>query len=124
MIAFNHLVSVIIYLVSFLFFLSFPENLVIDFGEEDEDDVPEEAKHLILCLMQYHPMYRLGASTQGGVAAVKEHPFFFELKWRELLIQKAEFIPQLQGEEDTSYFDREYCLFLPSPLSLFPLSPP
>ena len=43
----------------------------------------------------------------GGVPAVKEHPFFQDLVWRDLLRQKAEFIPQLQGEEDTSYFDRK-----------------
>ena len=83
------------------------ENFVIDFGEEEDDDIPDEAKDLILFLLQYQPLNRLGCSNMGGVAAVKGHPFFQELEWRDLLIQKAEFIPQLQGEEDTSYFDRK-----------------
>ena len=38
------------------------------------------------------------------MAGVKGHAFF-DLDWRNLLRQKAEFIPQLQGDEDTSYFD-------------------
>ena len=83
------------------------ENLVIDFGDEEDDDVPDEAKDLIFSLLQFHPLDRLGTTSMGGVAAVKDHPFFQDLVWRDILRQKAEFIPQLQGEEDTSYFDRE-----------------
>lgn len=41
----------------------------------------------------------------GGVAEVKQHPFFHNLDWNGLLRQKAEFIPQLESEDDTSYFD-------------------
>lgn len=33
------------------------------------------------------------------------HMFFLGLDWNGLLRQKAEFIPQLETEEDTSYFD-------------------
>lgn len=36
---------------------------------------------------------------------MKQHPFFTELDWNSLLRQKAEFIPQLESEDDTSYFD-------------------
>ncbi len=36
---------------------------------------------------------------------VKMHVFFLGLDWNGLLRQKAEFIPQLETEEDTSYFD-------------------
>uniref|UniRef100_A0A671RJ83 Microtubule associated serine/threonine kinase 1b n=1 Tax=Sinocyclocheilus anshuiensis TaxID=1608454 RepID=A0A671RJ83_9TELE len=36
---------------------------------------------------------------------VKQHPFFCDLDWSSLLRQKAEFIPHLESEEDTSYFD-------------------
>lgn len=32
-------------------------------------------------------------------------PFFAGLNFKSLLRQKAEFVPQLEGEEDTSYFD-------------------
>lgn len=38
---------------------------------------------------------------------MKQHSFFSDLDWNSLLRQKAEFIPQLESEEDTSYFDSE-----------------
>lgn len=39
---------------------------------------------------------------------MKQHPFFHNLDWNSLLRQKAEFIPQLESEDDTSYFDSEF----------------
>ena len=43
-----------------------------------------------------------------GDTGVRDHPFFEEVDWPNLLREKAEFfIPQLQGEEDTSYFDSQ-----------------
>lgn len=41
---------------------------------------------------------------------MKQHQFFHNLDWNSLLRQKAEFIPQLESEDDTSYFDSEYLL--------------
>ncbi|MEQ2300914.1 hypothetical protein AMECASPLE_030690 [Ameca splendens] len=41
----------------------------------------------------------------GGASEVKQHQFFHNLDWNGLLRQKAEFIPQLESEDDTSYFD-------------------
>ncbi|XP_037544398.1 microtubule-associated serine/threonine-protein kinase 1 [Nematolebias whitei] len=41
----------------------------------------------------------------GGAFEVKQHSFFTEVDWNSLLRQKAEFIPHLESEEDTSYFD-------------------
>lgn len=38
---------------------------------------------------------------------MKHHSFFLHLDWNGLLRQKAEFIPQLESEDDTSYFDSE-----------------
>lgn len=38
---------------------------------------------------------------------MKQHSFFTELDWNTLLRQKAEFVPHLESEEDTSYFDSE-----------------
>ena len=89
------------------------EDLKIDFPvEEDEDEIPEDAQHLILEFLCHNPVYRLGSSSRGGVAGVKGHAFF-DLNWRNLLRQKAEFIPQMQGDEDTSYFDSQYmCITL------------
>eukprot|EP00061_Rhincodon_typus_P014373 g41352.t1 len=40
-----------------------------------------------------------------GAYEVKQHNFFRGLDWNGLLRQKAEFIPQLESEDDTSYFD-------------------
>lgn len=44
----------------------------------------------------------------GGAFEVKQHAFFTELDWNTLLRQKAEFIPHLESEEDTSYFDSTF----------------
>lgn len=70
----------------------------------DEEDWPmlEESKDIITQLLQHNPIERIGA---GGATEVKNHPFFNNINWESLLRQKAEFIPQLEGEEDTSYFD-------------------
>lgn len=39
---------------------------------------------------------------------MKDHPYFCGLDWTSLLRQKAEFVPQLDNEDDTSYFDSMY----------------
>ena len=42
----------------------------------------------------------------SGDTGVRDHQFFEDVNWQDLLREKAEFfIPQLQGDEDTSYFD-------------------
>lgn len=51
---------------------------------------------------------------------MKHHAFFLHLDWNGLLRQKAEFIPQLESEDDTSYFDSEAASV---PLPHHPLSP-
>ena len=42
---------------------------------------------------------------KGGATEVRQHSFFLGVDWNGLLRQKAEFIPQLEAEDDTSYFD-------------------
>ncbi len=71
---------------------------------EDDDDIyiPEDAKDLITGLLTHDPLCRLGC---GGAGQVKENFFFLYLDWDNLLRNKAEFIPQLDGPDDTSYFD-------------------
>uniref|UniRef100_A0A671SZ22 non-specific serine/threonine protein kinase n=1 Tax=Sinocyclocheilus anshuiensis TaxID=1608454 RepID=A0A671SZ22_9TELE len=64
-----------------------------------DDALPLESQDLITKLLRQSPKERLGA------AEVKHHIFFHLLDWSGLLRQKAEFIPQLETEEDTSYFD-------------------
>lgn len=51
-------------------------------------------------------------TVAGGASEVKQHPFFLGFDWTGLLRQKAEFIPQLEAEDDTSYFDSMSALFL------------
>ncbi|XP_072310535.1 microtubule-associated serine/threonine-protein kinase 3 isoform X3 [Eucyclogobius newberryi] len=69
---------------------------------EGEEAPPPDAQELITLLLRQNPLERLGS---GGAAEVKNHPFFHHLDWNSLLRQKAEFIPQLESEDDTSYFD-------------------
>ncbi|XP_048052169.1 microtubule-associated serine/threonine-protein kinase 1 isoform X1 [Megalobrama amblycephala] len=90
------------------FFGDTPEEL---FGQVITDDIewpegdealPSEAQSLISALLQTNPLVRLGT---GGAVELKQHSFFSGLDWNGLLRQKAEFIPHLESEEDTSYFD-------------------
>ena len=43
---------------------------------------------------------------------MKRHPFYQTLHWDELIMHKAEFVPYLDSEEDTSYFDCKKLCFL------------
>lgn len=45
-----------------------------------------------------------------GLYEVKEYQFFVGLNWIVLLRQKVEFIFQLDGEDDISYFDSMFLL--------------
>ncbi|XP_036969310.1 microtubule-associated serine/threonine-protein kinase 2 isoform X5 [Acanthopagrus latus] len=69
---------------------------------EEEEALPQEAQDLITKLLRQNPLERLGT---GSAFEVKQHAFFTDLDWNSLLRQKAEFIPQLESEDDTSYFD-------------------
>ncbi|XP_003801459.1 microtubule-associated serine/threonine-protein kinase 2 [Otolemur garnettii] len=69
---------------------------------EGDDALPPEAQDLTSKLLHQNPLERLGT---GSACEVKQHPFFTGLDWTGLLRQKAEFIPQLESEDDTSYFD-------------------
>ncbi|KAK5914544.1 hypothetical protein CgunFtcFv8_008978 [Champsocephalus gunnari] len=69
---------------------------------EGDESLPFDAQHLISSLLQTNPLGRLGT---GGAFEVRQHSFFTEVNWNSLLRQKAEFIPHLESEEDTSYFD-------------------
>ncbi|XP_069578862.1 microtubule-associated serine/threonine-protein kinase 2-like [Brachyistius frenatus] len=69
---------------------------------EEDEALPLEAQDLICKLLRQNPLERLGT---GSAFEVKQHAFFTELDWNSLLRQKAEFIPQLESEDDTSYFD-------------------
>ncbi|XP_040263446.1 microtubule-associated serine/threonine-protein kinase 2 isoform X4 [Bufo bufo] len=67
-----------------------------------EEALPADTQDLISKLLHQNPLERMGT---GGAYEVKQHLFFKDLDWNGLLRQKAEFIPQLESEDDTSYFD-------------------
>uniref|UniRef100_A0A9L0S0J4 non-specific serine/threonine protein kinase n=1 Tax=Equus caballus TaxID=9796 RepID=A0A9L0S0J4_HORSE len=69
---------------------------------EGDEALPADAQDLITRLLRQSPLDRLGT---GGAHEVKLHPFFRALDWAGLLRHKAEFVPQLEAEDDTSYFD-------------------
>lgn len=88
-------------------FFCFPFAEELEWPEEDDWQVRDDAKDVITRLLQHNPINRLGT---GGAIEVKEHEFFSGLNWENLLRKKAEFVPNLDNEEDTSYFDRMYRL--------------
>lgn len=72
-------------------------------NDEPEGGLDPDAEHLIRLLLEKNPIERLG--TRDGAMEVSAHSFFASLDFATLLRQKAEFIPQLKNDEDTSYFD-------------------
>ncbi|XP_055679136.1 microtubule-associated serine/threonine-protein kinase 3 isoform X1 [Lutzomyia longipalpis] len=74
----------------------------IEWPDNEDWCVAPEAKNLITQLLQQNPRDRLGT---GGAYELKEHIYFQSVDWNSLLRQKAEFVPQLADEDDTSYFD-------------------
>uniref|UniRef100_A0A0N5AG00 non-specific serine/threonine protein kinase n=1 Tax=Syphacia muris TaxID=451379 RepID=A0A0N5AG00_9BILA len=86
-----------------------PEELFANIiGEElefpdGEEALPREAESMIALLLEKNPAQRLG--TLGGAQQISAQAFFSNLDFRNLLRQKAEFVPQLESDEDTSFFD-------------------
>ncbi|CAG5037459.1 unnamed protein product [Parnassius apollo] len=74
----------------------------IEWPSEEDFPIAVEARAIITELLARNPRDRLGT---GGTHQVKEHIYFYGLDWNNLLRRKAEFIPQLENDEDTSYFD-------------------
>ncbi|XP_073523001.1 microtubule-associated serine/threonine-protein kinase 3-like [Phyllobates terribilis] len=60
------------------------------------------AQDIIIELLRKDPAHRLGT---GGANEIKMHPFLRDLDFDDLLNQKPLFIPDLDSEEDTGYFD-------------------
>ncbi|XP_047036961.1 microtubule-associated serine/threonine-protein kinase 3 isoform X1 [Helicoverpa zea] len=74
----------------------------IEWPSEEDFPIAVEARAIITELLARNPRDRLGT---GGTHQVKDHVYFCGLDWNNLLRRKAEFIPQLDNDEDTSYFD-------------------
>jgi len=66
------------------------------------DEMSYEALDLLQRLLEPDPGKRLG--SKGGAEEVKAHPFFAGVDWDNVHQKKATFIPEIHGEEDTSYF--------------------
>jgi hypothetical protein len=80
-----------------------------------EGGMSPECRDLIDQLLQTDPDMRLGHS---GSHALKGHPWFAGLDWDNLARAKAAFVPQLDCESDTSYFDaKEVCACAAAPLA-------
>lgn len=71
-------------------------------AEIPETRLSKDAKHLITSLICEAP-YRLGAKR--GLAEFKEHSFFKGIDWDNLSQAQAPFIPELNSETDTRYFE-------------------
>lgn len=77
----------------------------IEWPSQEDWEVAEDSKDLITSLLQQNPRERLGT---GGAHEVKDHSYFNAIDWNSLLRQKAEFVPQLASDDDTSYFDSTF----------------
>lgn len=71
-----------------------------------DEDMSPEAQDLIDKLLTLDPELRPGPSQ------IKAHPFFSDINWDQLLTQKMPFVPKLDNEQDTSYFEGRVCLLL------------
>ena len=54
--------------------------------------------------LDFSPYFGFFSGTSGAFE-LKEHHYFGGMDWNALLRLKADFIPQLEDDEDTSYFD-------------------
>jgi serine/threonine protein kinase len=68
------------------------------------DEVSQEARDLIDRLLCLSTEDRLGAK---GATEVKAHPFFKGVDWKNVSKENPPFKPNLDDDEDTSYFDDE-----------------
>ncbi|KAL5969822.1 Microtubule-associated serine/threonine-protein kinase 3 [Taenia solium] len=91
-------------IVSGNYIICSPELGPIELPAEDEEGcLSPESTSLITQLLERDPLLRLG--TETGAAEVKAASFFEGVDWHNLLYQKAAFVPQLEHDEDCSYFD-------------------
>eukprot|EP01105_Mastigella_eilhardi_P025649 TRINITY_DN7043_c0_g2_i1.p1 TRINITY_DN7043_c0_g2~~TRINITY_DN7043_c0_g2_i1.p1 ORF type:complete len:1096 (+),score=296.36 TRINITY_DN7043_c0_g2_i1:171-3290(+) len=68
----------------------------------DHDEISPVARDLIDRLLDVNPSTRLGAK---GAGEVKAHPFFAGIDWKTLSSRPAPFIPMLDDELDTTFFE-------------------
>ncbi|GMM40157.1 serine/threonine protein kinase [Hanseniaspora uvarum] len=71
------------------------------------DGFDEDAKDLLIKLLNRDPAKRLGAN---GSSEIKKHPFFSQLSWKRLVLKGyiPPYKPSVEGNLDTSNFDSEF----------------
>lgn len=69
---------------------------------EDEMDISISARNLMESFLEMDQKKRLGCS---GADEIKSHLWFDGVEWDDLYLQEAQFVPQIQDETDTDYFD-------------------
>lgn len=81
----------------------------IDWPEDEDSSVSDDAKDLMLKLMTIESKDRLGANMtekySSGGEEIRQHPWFNGTKWETLLEDEAQFVPAPENPEDTEYFD-------------------
>lgn len=81
----------------------------IQWPDDPELEVSEEAKDLINRLLCMEPQARLGSNREekfaSGGEEIRNHPWLAGLNWETLLQDEAQFVPQVENPEDTEYFD-------------------
>ena len=81
----------------------------IDWPEDENSSVSEDAKDLMTKLMTIESKDRLGANMaekySSGGEEIRRHSWFNGTKWETLLEDEAQFIPAPENPEDTEYFD-------------------
>ncbi|XP_028407651.1 serine/threonine-protein kinase N2-like isoform X4 [Dendronephthya gigantea] len=89
------------------------EEEVFDSIVNDEVRYPKflstEAVTIMRRLLRRNPDRRLGAG-ENDAEDVKKHPFFRDVRWKDLLSRKVKppFVPTLKHAEDVSNFDEEF----------------
>jgi serine/threonine-protein kinase RIM15 len=81
----------------------------IQWPDDLDVDVSDEAKDLINKLLCMEPPARLGSNREeryvSGGEEIRKHPWFADINWETLLEDEAQFVPQVENPEDTEYFD-------------------
>ena len=71
---------------------------------EREGEISKNGLDFMMRLLDPNPNHRLG--TRGS-KEVKTHPFFRDIQWSSLREDESPFIPQINDELDTQYFNQE-----------------
>ena len=78
-------------------------------------DVPKACFNLIHHLLDRDPDRRLGSGPSDALE-IMSHPFFNHIEWGDLYHKRipAPFVPALQSDTDTKYFDNEFISVVPA----------